>query len=243
MTPGEIAQLTATVALITALVAAAAAIAASFLAEWLARHFGRQADEARWEHEKDMRLRLRSEELAREAYDVIEQLSETMGWTGGYARGDALVAAGKRTKRSWVPAPHREIAPISAKLRRLAVEISNPQIARHLRQVADVAANAANINDWGGPHPATLANTIQTSSEERIGAFLRGEDIPVYTDLDSAREILQSFYDDMEANENERIALEEAEAQRRKDQLAAAAARALPPDQGAKAGWGPKQSK
>jgi hypothetical protein len=159
--------------IVTAAISFLAAVIAVIVGQALGQRFQRQADERRWDREDKLRRRTRSEEMARDAITHLLRAADVLGWTAGYARGEA-----EKGKRVWVAPESGEVSTLCEPVRRDALEIDDDVVRSHLEKACDVLPNAPHLENWGGGHPARVAWAVETTSEALVSAYLRGVALP-----------------------------------------------------------------
>jgi hypothetical protein len=166
-------DLAVVIPIVTAAISFFAAVIAVVVGQALGQKSQRQADERRWEREDKLRRRTRSEEMARDAITTLSRAADVLGWTAGYARGEA-----EKGKRQWVAPESGEVSSFCEPVRRDALEIDDDTVRTHLEKSCDLLPNSPHLENRGGGHPARVAWAVETTSEALVSAYLRGVALP-----------------------------------------------------------------
>ena len=202
MSPSELAFV---VPIVTAAISFVAAVVAVIVGQTLGQRFQRQVDERRWEREDALRRRTRSEEMARDAITNLSRAADAVGWTGGYARGEA-----QRGKRQYVAPDSSEVASLCEPVRREALEIDDDDVRTHLEKACDLLSNSPHLRNWGGGHPARIGWAVETTSEAVVSAYLRGVKLPdpqpvalslAFKTFNTAYSAMEDMWSEMEEDE------------------------------------------
>jgi hypothetical protein len=150
-----------------------AAVVAVVVGEVLGQQFQRVSDERRWNREDALRRTTRSEEMAREAITNLSRAADLVGWTAGYARGEA-----RDGKRQYVAPDSSEVWLLCEPVRRNALEIDDDRVRGHIEKACDLLSSGLHLDSWGGAHPARIGWAVETTSEALVSAYLRGVGLP-----------------------------------------------------------------
>ena len=164
---------------------------------WLEKRSQAGADERRWAREDTARRRLRGEDAAFEVRRALREATALFdaSWTR---------AQGRATK--WEDPPRDELEAIAERALDLAIEIPDDGVRLFVRNATSALMHADDANEAGGPTPWQIARSVSAEADAVIGAYRRGEGVPVATEVNAAvaaagewRALMDAYYGEQQA--------------------------------------------
>jgi hypothetical protein len=181
----------------TAAISFVAAVAAVVIGQFLGQKYQRDADDRRWDREDAGRRRTHSEEIAREAVDLLNQTIELFSSEAGRQRAKLATETPGRRRRRYEPPSYEETRPTLDRLRRIAIEIDDRQVREFLVRASDLLSNNEYVHQYGGSTPRDLSQHVWVASRDVLGAFLRGDRLPPSTAIEGDYEAMEAFWKDV----------------------------------------------